>query len=555
MEDILSLVYSNSSSAKRKKKPKIVTHSSKSQSNTTNRLQLLFNQHYQATCQRLNCVPLVSVSSLPKVAAPQQKISVSAPASLPKNKTEIVSTRQTSNKNPFVFELQTNKKDQDNESKLFCDQTLVRPQFISEIVGVDNYKAIQKFTTWLLGFKESAHSKMVAIVTGPSGTGKTLAVELILAKFGYQINKTTTRPVSGESNKFNELNSSGETKTKFKSKLQNLLYTIGLESKKTKFVKEARAIIIDDISGEYLKSEQDPTSELKYLAQFIQEYPTCPVPIVCVTNSMTHKVWSLLQKTDQVEVFYFKALSQQDIIDRLQVIHANLNPVISEVSNKKVNLLFNQIALNANGDMRHAINEYQFAIPLFNELQDSKDSRSTSHSMKVLKQTLFEVTREFWKCSPPNLDANQSPFETNLREFSLLGDMEMIGILFENYNEFYRSSFDQSKDSQKQSKDSQFKELDLLSEVSDTFSEYDLFWSGFREIDNYSELVPRTIHWSKEVLFPASKKRKFDALSSKIEDSRYHTKRWSVVKAPKVFSIKKILKKDKCSECLDMLSE
>lgn len=65
-----------------------------------------------------------------------------------------------------------------------------KPQSIEEIYGFSKIKA--EFDFWLKNFKEDINLKSSILLSGPSGIGKSIFVELLLKQYGYFVHKFTS---------------------------------------------------------------------------------------------------------------------------------------------------------------------------------------------------------------------------------------------------------------------------------------------------------------------------------------------------------------------------
>ena len=195
-----------------------------------------------------------------------------------------------------------------------------RPKFLGEIKG--QYLAVDKAKKFLRDFKEKKRAKKALILYGPPGTGKTTLAYAIANEINAEIF---------------ELNASDlRNKEKLKAILRPAIEQQSL-------MKKDKIILVDEVDG-ILGVDRGGISELMSLII------TTQYPIILTANDVWGKKLSNLRR--KAELIQLKEIDYKTIRDLLVYILRKEKKFIDN------NILTN-LAVNAKGDLRAAINDLQ----------------------------------------------------------------------------------------------------------------------------------------------------------------------------------------------------
>ena len=195
-----------------------------------------------------------------------------------------------------------------------------RPKFLGEIKG--QYLAVDKAKKFLRDFKEKKRAKKAIILYGPPGTGKTT--------LAYAIANETNAEIF-------ELNASD---LRNKEKLRTILRP-AIEQQS--LIKKDKIILVDEVDG-ILGVDRGGIGEVMSLMI------TTQYPIILTANDVWGKKLSNLRR--KAELVQLKEIDYKTIRDLLIYILRKEKKFIDN------NILTN-LAINAKGDLRAAINDLQ----------------------------------------------------------------------------------------------------------------------------------------------------------------------------------------------------
>jgi replication factor C subunit 1 len=200
-----------------------------------------------------------------------------------------------------------------------------KPTAISGIIG--NKSSIQSLASWLMTWSSTSTQQMAALVSGPIGIGKTLAIDLVIKK-------------SGDYNII-ELNPDDErTATYINSRIKPIL-----KNSKTMFGLQ-NILVINDI---------DFASDYGFIGAIVECIKETKIPIICVCNDRYNQKLKTLtnycldvrfQRPSIVEITKFI----EDIVkkEKIKISSTNLKELIetsnNDIRNAILNLEFNAIS-------------------------------------------------------------------------------------------------------------------------------------------------------------------------------------------------------------------
>ena len=287
-----------------------------------------------------------------------------------------------------------------------------KPTDINGIVGnKNNINAIQH---WILNIENNLkNTKKCLLVSGNTGIGKTLSVELILKSLKYNIV---------------ELNSDDERDKEYiKSNIKPMLQVV-----KTVFGKK-NALVVNDL---------DCLSDHGFISALIDCIKDTKIPIICTCNDRYNQAFKTF--ATYCEDIKFRNPSTNDIYNFINPIYKKEKIIISEV-NARI------LIENSNNDIRNTLNNLQ----LYNHKSEIKsDKDSTQIGIFDMANIMLSQT---------------SDFEKKYKTFWLDSDLSPL-MVHENY-------INNSIKGTNNSEENKLKNLDNLFAAANCLSNIDLFES------------------------------------------------------------------------------
>ena len=252
---------------------------------------------------------------------------------------------------------------------------IYKPTDISGIVG--NKKNIDAIQQWILNIETNTkNTKKCLLISGNSGIGKTLSIELILKTMKYNIV---------------ELNSDDERDKEYiKGRIKPMLQVV-----KTVFGKK-NALVVNDL---------DCLSDHGFISALIDCIKETKIPIICTCNDRYNQAFKTF--ATYCEDIKFRNPSTNEIYNFINPIYKKEKILISEV-NAKI------LIENSNNDVRNTLNNLQ----LYNYKSEMKfDKDSTQIGIFDMAKIMLSQT---------------SDFETKYKTFWLDSDLSPL-MVHENY--------------------------------------------------------------------------------------------------------------------------
>lgn len=230
-----------------------------------------------------------------------------------------------------------------------------KPTDISGIVG--NKKNIDAIQQWIFNIENNTkNTKKCLLISGNSGIGKTLSIELILKAMKYNIV---------------DLNSDDERDKEYiKSKIKPMLQVV-----KTVFGKK-NALVVNDL---------DCLSDHGFISALIDCIKETKIPIICTCNDRYNQAFKTF--ATYCEDIKFRNPSTTDIYNFINPIYKKEKILISEV-NAKI------LIENSNNDVRNTLNNLQ----LYNHKSEMKfDKDSTQIGIFDMANIMLSQTSDFEK--------------------------------------------------------------------------------------------------------------------------------------------------------------
>ena len=287
-----------------------------------------------------------------------------------------------------------------------------KPTDISGVVG--NKNNINAIIQWIQNIENNTKNvKKCLLISGNSGIGKTLSIELILKSLKYNIV---------------DLNSDDERDKEYiKGNIKPMLQVV-----KTVFGKK-NALVVNDL---------DCLSDHGFISALIDCIKDTKIPIICTCNDRYNQAFKTF--ATYCEDIKFKNPSTNEIFNFINPIYKKEKILISEV-NAKI------LVENSNNDIRNTLNNLQ----LYNHKSEMKfDKDSTQIGIFDMANIMLSQT---------------SDFETKYKTFWLDSDLSPL-MVHENY-------IANTIKSTNNSEANKLKNLDDLFAAANCLSNIDLFES------------------------------------------------------------------------------
>lgn len=199
------------------------------------------------------------------------------------------------------------------------------PKSRQELTG--NHEAINNLDKYMKSWKKKPPKKRAAFVYGPSGTGKTVAIQILAQENNYDLM---------------EINASDQ---RTKNKIDELLGRA--VSQNVTIFGRPRMILLDEMEG---VSGQKDRGGITAIASYIK-ITRSPIILVATTigENMEQKFRSLLDKASLIE---FSPITFGEVYSKLQEITINKKITVNSD-------ILDTIAMRSNGDLRSAINDLE----------------------------------------------------------------------------------------------------------------------------------------------------------------------------------------------------
>jgi replication factor C subunit 1 len=234
--------------------------------------------------------------------------------------------------------------------------SIYRPKKIEDFIG--NKNVIKSFIEWLLEWDPSNKKNKCALVSGLTGIGKTLLVELILKKHDYNIINL------------------GLDDERDKDYMNNVIRPL-LKTKKT-FDGQENVLVVSDIDsgGDY--------GFMSCLTDCIKE---TKIPIICICNNRYEQsIKPILNYCFDIK------MSKPNYQDTYRLVY---NIVVTEkikIKESEVKELYEQ----SNGDIRFIINTIQFGLRKGKKNVQSSNIFETTGNLMSIDETIDSKYETYW---------------------------------------------------------------------------------------------------------------------------------------------------------------
>ena len=234
--------------------------------------------------------------------------------------------------------------------------TIYRPKKIDDFVG--NKNIIQPFIKWLLEWESTNKKNKCALVSGLTGIGKSLLVELILNKHDYNI-----------------INLSLEDE-RDKDYMNNIIKPI-LKTKKT-FDGQENVLVVSEI---------DAGGDYGFISSLTECIKETKIPIICICNDrFNQSIKPILNYCFDIKM---TKSSYQDVYRLLYKIVVTEKIKIKEQELKE---LYEQ----SNGDIRFIINTLQFGMRKSKKNIQSSNIFETTGKLLSMDETIDSKYDTYW---------------------------------------------------------------------------------------------------------------------------------------------------------------
>jgi replication factor C subunit 1 len=234
--------------------------------------------------------------------------------------------------------------------------TIYRPKKIDDFIG--NKPIIQPFIRWLLEWDANVKKSKCALVSGLTGIGKTLLVELILKKHDYNIINLAL-----DDNRDKEY-------------MNNVIKPV-IKIKKT-FDGQDNVLVVSDI---------DSGSDYGFIASLTECIKETKIPIICICdNRYDQSIKPILNYCFDIKM---TKPSYQDVYRLIY------NVVVTEkirIKESEIKELYEQ----SNGDIRFVVNTLQFGSRKSKKNIQSSNIFETTGKLLSVDETIDSKYEVFW---------------------------------------------------------------------------------------------------------------------------------------------------------------
>ena len=234
--------------------------------------------------------------------------------------------------------------------------TIYRPKKIEDFVG--NKNIIKSFIEWLLEWDPSNKKNKCALVSGLTGIGKTLLVELILKKHDYNIINL------------------GLDDERDKDYMNNVIRPV-LKTKKT-FDGQENVLVVSDI---------DSGADYGFMSSLTDCIKETKIPIICICNNRYEQsIKPILNYCFDIK------MSKPSYQDTYRLVY---NIVVTEkikIKELEVKELYEQ----SNGDIRFIINTIQFGLRKCKKNVQSSNIFESTGKLMSIDETIDSKYDTYW---------------------------------------------------------------------------------------------------------------------------------------------------------------
>ena len=234
--------------------------------------------------------------------------------------------------------------------------TIYRPKKIEDFVG--NKNIIKSFIQWLLEWDPSNKNNKCALVSGLTGIGKTLLVELILKKHDYNIINL------------------GLDDERDKDYMNNVIRPV-LKTKKT-FDGQENVLVVSDI---------DSGADYGFMSSLTDCIKESKIPIICICNNRyDQSIKPILNYCFDIK------MSKPSYQDTYRLLY---NIVVIEkikIKESEIKELYEQ----SNGDIRFIINTIQFGLRKGKKNVQSSNIFETTGKLMSIDETIDSKYETYW---------------------------------------------------------------------------------------------------------------------------------------------------------------
>jgi replication factor C subunit 1 len=234
--------------------------------------------------------------------------------------------------------------------------TIYRPKKIEDFVG--NKNIIKSFIQWLLEWDPSNKNNKCALVSGLTGIGKTLLVELILKKHDYNIINL------------------GLDDERDKDYMNNVIRPV-LKTKKT-FDGQENVLVVSDI---------DSGADYGFMSSLTDCIKESKIPIICICNNRYEQsIKPILNYCFDIK------MSKPSYQDTYRLLY---NIVVTEkikIKESEIKELYEQ----SNGDIRFIINTIQFGLRKGKKNVQSSNIFETTGKLMSIDETIDSKYETYW---------------------------------------------------------------------------------------------------------------------------------------------------------------
>lgn len=234
--------------------------------------------------------------------------------------------------------------------------SIYRPKKIDNFIG--NVSIIQPFIEWLLEWDSMDKKNKCALISGLTGIGKTLLIELILKKFDYNI-----------------INLSLDDE-RDKEHINNIIKPI-LKTKKT-FDGQENVLVVSEI---------DAGGDYGFISSLTECIKETKIPIICICNNRyDQSIKPILNYCLDIKM---TKPSYKEVYKLLYTIVVNEKIKIKEPELKE---LYEQ----SNGDIRFILNNLQFGMRKGKKNIQSSNIFDTTGKLLSIDETIDSKYETYW---------------------------------------------------------------------------------------------------------------------------------------------------------------